>query len=74
MSLESDPDVFGYVIAGTTPTQPKVEADWDGEVHRTLDTAISSLAECHTRGYPDYHLYELRRVPDGVIADEGVTP
>lgn len=62
--------IAGYMIIGPD-SGGKMQADWDGEVHRDLDDARGSLAHCHSCGHTEYELFEMRRVPAALVPAPG---
>jgi hypothetical protein len=67
LAAASDPAVVGYILARTDHYEPNVIVpDWDGEVHRTRESADAQVAEADER--PDvsdqYTVYELRPVQE----------
>lgn len=57
----STPEPAGYIVAGPDLTG-RICADWDGEVHPTLEAGRKSLAECYADGWGDWSLYALIEV------------
>lgn len=50
----------GWVVAGPASSdRGGLAADWDGEVHPTIEAGLAQLRWCREAGYETYQLYAL---------------
>ncbi len=58
--LRESEQTAGYVVTGME--HGRMQENWDGEVHATIEAGLKSLAECRASGWPDWNLYALHLV------------